>query len=103
MNEAGKATIVMLPTRQYSSKLVEPGEQALDLPSPLVSTQCPAVLCRFSELLLPVELCPLSTIQIQGESVDLPDVPGTVQTVPKAHRGRAVRRRMRATPLYELP
>lgn len=46
MNEAGESMIVILPTSQYSSEGVQPREQALDLPSPFVSAQRPAVLSR---------------------------------------------------------
>jgi hypothetical protein len=48
MNEAGKAMIVMLPAGQYRSELVQPGEQALDLPMPFVAPQDTTILrCGF--------------------------------------------------------
>ncbi len=35
---------VMLMARQNATEVLQPGKQSLDLPSPFVSTQCPAVL-----------------------------------------------------------
>jgi hypothetical protein len=44
MNEAGKSMIVVFPTGYYPAEFVQPGKQALDFPSSLVATQCPAIL-----------------------------------------------------------
>jgi|GEM_PF-1745458 len=44
MNEACITLMAVLPSRQNAAVLVEPGEQPLDLPATLVSTQHPPVL-----------------------------------------------------------
>jgi hypothetical protein len=44
MNEAGITISATVPTGQHALELVEPGEQAFDLPSALVSAQCATVL-----------------------------------------------------------
>lgn len=54
MNEAGEALIVVLPTSEYPPVLVQPCEQALNLPSPLVSTQHAAVMAGRPDATCPV-------------------------------------------------
>jgi hypothetical protein len=49
MHEAGKALVVIFPTGQYPSELVQPCKQAFDRPSPLVSTQYTAILCGWPD------------------------------------------------------
>ncbi|MGZ3235863.1 MAG: hypothetical protein ACXWIN_04365 [Burkholderiaceae bacterium] len=39
MNETGKSPVVVFPTGQYPSELIEPYKQPLNLPGPFVPAQ----------------------------------------------------------------
>jgi hypothetical protein len=66
MNEAGKAMVVIFPADQYPPKFVQPCEQTLDLPSPLVSTQYAAILGSRLDASFPMRCDHLNPIN--GES-----------------------------------